>query len=101
MERVAAPEVRPTLHAPRPTLYACAVPHSEQNFAARGSDVPQLVQNFDAGEPVALGVPPGADVLGLSASAIVFPIAKPAPKPAPRPAPPPGFAAAVGIDCAT
>ena len=82
-------------------LYACAVPHSEQNFAARGSDVPQLVQNFDAGEPVALGVPAGADVLGLSASAIVFPIAKPAPKPAPRPAPPPGFAAAVGIDCAT
>jgi hypothetical protein len=26
--------------------HPCAAPHSEQNFAARGIDLPQLMQNF-------------------------------------------------------
>ena len=100
--------------------YCWALPHSEQNFAARGIVVPQFVQNFVAADAVPalegllgglLGVaeaddgeaavpPPGA--FGLSASAIAFPIAIPAPIPAPSPAPPPpSFAAAIGMDCAT
>jgi len=35
-------------------VYPCDFPHSEQNFAVRGMDWPQLVQNFVA-TPVTAG----------------------------------------------
>src|SRR5437867_4994289 len=108
--------------------YCWALPHSEQNFAARGIVVPQFVQNFVAADAVPalegllgglLGVaeagddvpvvpppppppPPPPAAFGFSAPALALPLPLPPPLPPPRPAPaPPSFPAAIGIDCAT
>ena len=79
--------------------HPCAAPHSEQNFAARGIDLPQLMQNLVpsaagalwsgsavgvAGDDFCAASPPEAT--WFNASVIARPIAIPAPSPAPSPA---------------
>src|SRR5260370_1542925 len=86
--------------------YTWGFPHSGQNLALRGMDLPHSLQNLvsAAGVPAAAGAapPPGAAVDFLTASIIPWPMATPAPTPPPIPtAPPPSFPAAMGMDCAT
>src|SRR5690242_20253508 len=90
-----------------PAILYCALPHSGQNFAFFGMDLPQFKQNLVAAPGVAAGgasagASDGAALPGFIALIILWAMVRPAPNPTPIPAaPPPSFPAAIGRDCAT
>src|ERR1051325_2461811 len=105
------PSIRPlrrVMLGPRGPAYCCAPPHSGQNLAILGMDLPQLMQNLlapaefaGAGEPGCETGSAAGGAGGRMAFIICCPIITPAPKPTPVPAAPPSLAAAMGNDCAT